>query len=121
VYDPAACGRISSIDASYFLQNRGDPRPQQLVPFAVRQAGAIYVAGRTFVDAASWTPVDLTGLREGGLGLYLGSGPPHPGFSSGQLEFGYVTANSCGSGTAPPCVEEQTTAALGARHVRVHR
>src|SRR5262249_55727211 len=34
VYDPSACGRVASTDASYWLQNWGEPRQAQAVSFA---------------------------------------------------------------------------------------
>ena len=122
VYDPAACGRVTSIDASYRVQNRGEPRPVQVVAFAVRQGDAVYTAGRRGVDSSDWTPVNLTGLHETDLGLEAGTGPPHPDFSAGRMEFGYLTANSCGLGAAaPPCAEYQTVSAIAAWQVLVHR
>jgi len=122
VYDPGACGRAATIDASYWLQNPGEPRPAQVVSFAVRQGGTVYTAGRRVVDSSFWTKVDLTGLREADFDLVAGIGPAHPDFSAGQLEFGYLTANSCGLGVgAPPCLEYQTVAAIAVWQVVVHR
>ena len=92
-----------------WLQDMNVERPAQADSFAVREGGAVYTAGRRSVDSSFWTKVDLTGLHEADLDLMAGSGPAYPGFSDGRLEFGYLTANSCGLGAgAPPCVEYQT-------------
>ena len=122
VYDPVARGRVASIDALYWLQNRGEPRPAQAVSFAVGQGGAVYMAGRRSVDSSFWTKVDLSGLHEADLDLVAGSGPAHPDFSAGRLEFGYLTANSCG--WAPgrrPAWSTRPSAAIAAWQVVVHR
>ncbi len=121
VYDPSGCGRITSIDATYWVENKGAPRPLQFFAFAVRQGASVYLAARATVDATAWTQAGPTGLHESDFSLLDGAGPPHPSFTGATMEFGYVTANSCGLGTAGVCVQEETKAAMGDWHVRVHR
>ena len=118
-YDAGACGPIATVDVAFAVADLG--RGQQLLLFAVRQGSVVYAALARTVDGPSWTPVSVSGLRALDFGVYAGSGPAHPDFSSGRLEFGYVTANSCGTGLAPPCGTTETTTALGAWSLTLHR
>jgi len=76
VYDPGACGRAATIDASYWLQNWGEPRPAQAVSFAVRQGGtctrraaesSIRASGRESTSPACRRPISTS---------WLASAPP---------------------------------------------
>jgi len=119
VYDAGACGPIAAVDVAFAVEDLG--RGRQLLLFAVRQGGVVYATLALSVDAPRWTPVSVSGLHALDFSLYAGSGPAHPDFSTGLLEFGYVTADSCGTGLAPPCPAMETTTGLGAWSVTLHR
>jgi hypothetical protein len=126
VYDPARCGPISALDVSFSaesLGSAGSPEPQW-VGFAIRQGGRVYwtPTANLSVTSPTWVTQSMTGLHQENFNNYVDFTTGHPDFAAGAVELGYATIARCAVGSNdPPCAQEETTTALAAWHVTVHR